>query len=150
MVQALDVRPRWLVLKLKRGTQSTTTARANVRSKKQCLLAFAKDAANRNRPREPVHLPHSFFSTSTVNAEFFKREAKAKNSCKALSAKLAEKLGPGGRVLVHLLPFFSKNSAANALYLLTKQTANAIVRLAHLRPLDKLNGANSLVAAQIP
>lgn len=119
-----------------------TTARANARSRKQCLLAFANDAANRNRPLEPVHLLLSFFSISTVSAEYFKQKAKAKKSLKALSAIAAEKLGPGGKALVHLPPFYSKSYVVNAPSLLAEHTTKALAKLAHLRPRDRLNGAN--------
>lgn len=127
--------------------ETQLTAKAIIKSEKHCLQAFAKDAANRNRPLEPVHLPLSFFSTSTVSAECFKQKTETKKSRKALSAKIAAKLAPGGKALVHLRRFYSKSYAVNAPALLPKHTAKAIAKLAHLRPRDRLNGANLPLAA---
>jgi hypothetical protein len=110
-------------------------------------MAFAKNVANRNRLLEPVHLPLSFFSTITVSAECFKHKAKTIKSCKVLSAKTAENLGQGGKALVHLRLFYSKNFVVNALALLPEHTAKAIAKLAHLQPQDRLNGYNLLLAA---
>lgn len=127
--------------------ETQLTAKAILKSENHCLQVFAKDAANRNRPLEPVHLPLSFFSTSTVSAECFKQKAKTKKSRKALSAKVAAKLGPGGKAPVHLRRFYSKSYVVNAPALLPKYKAKAIAKLAHLRPRDRLNGTNLPLAA---
>lgn len=127
--------------------ETLLTAKAIIESEKHCLQAFAKNVANRNRPLEPVHLPLSFFSTTTVSAECFKQKAETEKSRKALSAKVAVKLAPAGKALVHLLRFYSKSYAANAPALPPKHTAIPIAKLAHLRPRDRLNGANLPLAA---